>query len=128
MKHVALVGLFFAFAVTVVAAAEKPQVTISASGRFFPVSFVSRAANVRLIVRMEKHERNWTLDVSCEGLGGGVFTSSGKSFYNGERQAEIYDLSFNLPSATYRCEVTLHRKLESGEMKNFTSSLEVMVY
>ncbi|MEK7138911.1 MAG: hypothetical protein AAB799_01900 [Patescibacteria group bacterium] len=113
---------------TVAAAAEKPQVAISTSSRFL-VAPISKSANVRLVVRMEKHERNWELEVGCDGVDGGISTSSTKSFWNGEKQAEIYDIGFTLSPATYDCEAVLLRKQEDGKMKKFTSPVvEVTIH
>jgi len=126
MKHVALlVSVFFVF--TVAVAAEKSQVAISTSSRFLPTSF-GQSANVRLIVRMEKHDRNWELEVSCDGLDGGFRTSTTKSFWSGNKQASIYDVGFALQSASYLCEAVLMRKQEDGKVEKFTSSLEVTVH
>lgn len=119
------IGLFFLMASGVLA--EKPPVAISTSGRFIGV-LMGHSANVRLMVRMERHERNWELVVGCEGIDGGVLVSSGRSFWNGEKQAEVYDIGFSLTPATYNCEAVLKRKQENGKFKEFTSNVEVTIH
>lgn len=126
-KHVASVaGLFFLVTVVGVSAA-KPPVTISTLRRAL-MAPLGRSTNVVLVVRMEKHEKNWELEVSCDGMDGGIRVSSGKSFWNDEKQAEIYDIGFTLPSATYRCEAVLKRKQEDGKMREFKDFLKMTVY
>ncbi len=124
-----VVGLFFLVSAASVYA-DKPPVSINimAPGQL-RMAALGRSTNVRLIVRMEKHQKNWELNVSCDGIdGGGIYTSTRKSFWNGEGQAEIYDIGFNLSPAAYRCEAILKRKLENGKMKESTSFVEVTVY
>jgi len=125
-QMVLIVGLFFVMSANN-AYADKPPVSISTMTpgqiRLAPLG---RSANVRLVVWMEKHERNWELEVACDGLDGGIHTSSSRSFWNGEKQQEIYDLGFTLPPATYRCEAVLKRVMD-GKIKYYTSSIEVLV-
>ena len=131
MRYVKQVALMFNVVLfvlsTVVASAEKPQVAISTSSRFLAAP-ISKSANIRLVVRIEKNERNWELEVGCDGVDGGISTSSSKSFWNGEKQAEIYDVGFTLSPATYYCSAVLLRKQEDGKMKKFASSIEVTVH
>jgi len=119
-------GLFFLLTADPSLAA-KPQVSISTNRSF--ISFVGRTANVILIVRMEVHEGNRRLKVSCDGIDGGVFVSTSRDFSQGKGQAKIYDIGFLLTPATYRCEAVLSRKAEEdGKTKEFTSFVEVIVH
>lgn len=107
---------------------HSPQpVTISTLNRL-SMAPLGRLANVMLVVRMERHERNWELNVSCDGVNGGIYVSSSKSFKHGEKQSEIYNFGFALSSATYRCEAVLKRKQEDGKTKEFISAVEVTVH
>ncbi len=128
MKQVVLLaGLFFVMTANTLVAKKEATVSITTLHRATVVP-VGKSANIVLIVRMEKHERNWELTVSCDGIDGGMSTSSERSFWNGEKQDEIYDFGFDLSPATYRCEVVLKRKQMDGKMKEFTSSVEVTIY
>ncbi len=127
MRWVSPVASLFFLAVAAGAFAAKTPVTISTLRRAL-ITPLGQSANIVLVVRMEKHERNWGLDVSCDGIDGGVSVSSGKSFENGEKQSEVYDIGFTLSPATYRCEAILKRKLEDGKMKEFTSFVEVTIH
>lgn len=127
MQSVALiVGVFF-LAVAADVSAKKNVVSIS-TGKRFATAPIGRIANIVLTVRIEEHQDNRNLDVSCDGLDGGIYTSSEKPFWNGERQAKVHDIGFDLPPATYLCRAVLQRKLENGEMKKFTSFVEVTIY
>lgn len=135
-KYMALAG-FFLFLMTADVLAGRPTetqprlgssprpVTISMLNRF-PMAPIGRTANIVLVVRVEKHEGNRDVEVSCDGLDGGIYVSSGK-LVDGEAGKEIFDLAFNLTPAVYRCEAVLKRKVD-GKTKEFTSAVEVTVY
>lgn len=122
MKNLALaVGSFFLM--TAVSIADSP-VSIS-TGKRFAMAPIGRTANIVLTVRIEEHEDNRELSVSCDGLDGGIYASSSKSL-DGSEEREVFDISFSLTPATYNCEAVLERVVD-GKKKEFKSSLEVTV-
>lgn len=126
MKHLALtVGSFFLM-VAGIAAADSPSVSIS-TGKRFSMALVGRTANIVLAVRFVKHEGNRDIEVSCNGVDGGIYASSGKSLAGGNEDRKTFDFAFNLTPATYRCEAVLKRVV-GGKKKEFTSFVEVTVH
>ena len=120
------VGLFFLAAASA-AAAEVPVSIKTMTPSQLRMASIGRLANVALVVRMEVHPDNRGLEVFCDGINGGIRTSSGELFEEGEKQQKkIYDVGFFLSSATYRCEAVLKRNVD-GDEKQFTSSVEVTV-
>ena len=121
-KQVALVvSLLFLIVVSVFA--DNPQVTIAANGRFFNTSIGSSSANIRLVVKVEKHEGNRLLGLSCDGE---IYVSSVQAL-EGEKEKRIFDFAFNLPRGQYVCGVILTR-IENGKTKNFPANTEVVVH
>ena len=130
MKLLALVGLFFLSVVAASALAAEPQVSINTmTPGQWRVASLGHSANAALVVRVVKHPRNQELLISCDGMNGGNYSVTKKSFDEGEKhQQKIFDVFFNLSSATYYCEAVLKRKQEDGKIKEFTSFVEVTVY
>lgn len=130
-KLAALLTSLFIFLAMANVAAEPPVVVRTATPGQARMAPLGRTANVALIVRIETNKGNRGLSVSCDGLDGGMFASSdvlleGEGI-EGWKEKEIFDLGFNLPSATYRCEAVLIRTMD-GKKKKFTSFVEVTVH
>lgn len=124
MKYLALTANLFFLMAAGIAAVERP-VSISTLKRF-SMAPIGRMANIVLVVRVEKHDGNREIEVSCDGVDGGIYASSGKSLEGGEDR-KTFDFAFNLMPATYRCQAILKR-VEEGKKKKFTSFVEVMVH
>lgn len=122
-KQMALIVIWFFLATVGASAAERP-ISVNTSNRF-SMAPIGRTANVALVVRVDRHEGNRSIDVGCDGIAGGLYARSSKSL-EGDRERKTFTFSFNLTPATYRCEAVLKRKMD-GKIREFKDSLELTV-
>lgn len=84
----------------------------------------NRSANTVLVVRIEKHNDNRELGITCES--DAFYTSSAESL-DGENTPREIRFGLNLYEGQYECRAILSRNI-NGKKKHFSATTKFLVY
>lgn len=121
MRTMGSLVLCFLFTASVAVGWAEDIITLKRSG----VIFNSRSANIALVVRIERHDDNRGLEISCESAE--FYTSSSETLHGKDSPVETrFELNL-YKSQEYECRAILIRNTQ-GKKREFTAVTKFPIF